>query len=290
MRQPGQTVSAAVWLPAEKISKEQRVKIKREQLNEWYRTLDAVWDRKEQIEKELFLRLRDLFHLKADLVFYDITRIYFERREPKGKLRRHGHQRDGKPRNVQVLLGAVLVGGFPIASHIFEGNRSEKKTVEEVVADIRDRFGLEQIVFVADKGMVSLKNRKFLEAIEGYHYILGHPGRRDNQAKEWLAAVTENWIECPRGTRVQEVRSSVEGLRALVVESDERKTFEQAMRERSMARAEVHLQKVSEAVAKGRLKKPEKIGARAARALQKDKGYRYFSYQVPARGSVSLLL
>jgi hypothetical protein len=95
------------WLPADQINKEQRVKIQWEQLNEWYRTLDAVWGQKEQIEKELYLRLRDLFHLKADLVFYDVTSIYFERREPKGTLRRHGHNRDGKPRNVQVLLGVV---------------------------------------------------------------------------------------------------------------------------------------------------------------------------------------
>ena len=272
------------WLPAEQISKDQRVKIAWEQLNEWYRTLDAVWGQKACIEKELYLKLRDLFHLKADLVFYDVTSIYFERREPKGKLRRHGHQRDGKPRNVQVLLGVVLVGGFPIASHIFEGNQADKSTVKEVIKDVADRFGLKQVVFVADKGMISPENREFLEGLEEYHYILGHPGRRDEQARAWLAQVGGRWIECPRGTRVQEVDSGREGMRALVAESEERKEFEAAMRERSMKRAEVHLQKVAEAVERGRLKKPDKIGARAARALQKDKGYRYFSYEVSGPG------
>lgn len=272
------------WLPADQISKEQRVKITWEQLNEWYRTLDAVWDQKKSIEKELYLKLRDLFHLKADLIFYDVTSIYFERREPKGKLRRHGHARDGKPRNVQVLLGVVLVGGFPIASHIFEGNQADKSTVKDIIKDVRDRFGLKQIVFVADKGMISPENREFLESLEEYHYILGHPGRRDEQARGWLAQIAERWIECPRGTRVQEVDSGREGMRVVVAESDERKDFEAAMRERSMNRAEVHLQKVAEAVSKGRLKKPDKIGARAARALQKDKGYRYFSYEIGGPG------
>lgn len=268
------------WLPAEQISKEQRVKIRWEQLNEWYRTLDAVWEQKSQIEKELYLRLRDLFHLKADLVFYDVTSIYFERREPKEVLRRHGHNRDGKPRNVQVLLGVVLVGGFPIASHIFAGNRADKSTVQEVVADVRERFGLEQIVFVGDKGMISPQNREFLESLEGYHYILGHPGRRDAEAQQWLARATGAWIECPRGTRVQEVASGQDGVRALVVESDERREFELAMRSRSMERAEGHLKKVAAAVARGRVKRAAKIGAYAARALQKDKGFRYFSYTV----------
>jgi len=272
------------WLPAEEISKEQRVKISWEQLNEWYRTLDAVWEQKNSIEKELYLNLRDLFHLKADLVFYDVTSIYFERREPKGKLRRHGHNRDGKARNVQVLLGVVLVGGFPIASHIFEGNKADKSTAKAVIKDVQERFGLKQIVFVADKGMISPENREFLEALEDYHYILGHPGRRDEQARGWLAQIGEEWIECPRGTRVQEVPSGSEGLRVLVAESEERKDFEAAMRDRSMKRAEAHLQKVAEAVENGRVKKPDKIGARAARALQRDKGYRYFSYEVGGPG------
>ena len=272
------------WLPADRISKEQRVKIEWEQLNEWYRTTDAVWEQKEQIETELYLRLRDLFHLKAELVFYDVTSIYFERREPKGALRRHGHNRDGKPRNVQVLLGAVVVGGFPIASHIFAGNRADKSTVQEVVGDVRERFGLEQIVFVGDKGMISPQNREFFNSLENYHYILGHPGRRDARAQQWLALATGTWIECPRGTRVQEVASGEKGRRVLVVESDERRAFEEAMRSRSMERAEAHLKKVATAVERGRVKRAAKIGAYAARALQKDKGFRYFNYAVEGDG------
>ena len=85
--------------------------------------LDALYEKKDEIERDLFLRLRDILNLKVDLVFYDITSIYFERREPVGKLRRHGKSRDGKPRDVQVLIGFVMVAGFPIASHIFAGNQ-----------------------------------------------------------------------------------------------------------------------------------------------------------------------
>ena len=41
------------------------------QLNGWYRTLDALAAHKATIEKQLFLRLRDLFSLRAEMVFYD---------------------------------------------------------------------------------------------------------------------------------------------------------------------------------------------------------------------------
>jgi hypothetical protein len=69
-----------------------------------------------------------------------------------------------------------------------------------------------------------------------------------------------------------------------VVESDERKEYEQALRQKSMTRAEGHLRKVAEAVAKGQVKKAAKIGGRAARASQKDKAFRYFSYRVDGDG------
>jgi transposase len=190
-----------------------------------------------------------------------------------------------------VLLGFVMVAGFAIASHVFSGNRSEKKTVSEVVKDVDERFGLRDIIFVADTGMVSPENRQFLESLENYHYLLGHPGRRNKEAQEWLGKIVEGrWRDCGRGTRVQEVKSGREGLRVFIAESEERKRYEVRMRQRSMARAEEHLRKVEKAVEAGRLKKPAKIGARAARALQRDKGHRYFSYRVPGEGQFEYFL
>ena len=91
------------WLPAHQITKQQRVKVKHEQLNQWYRTLDALLSVKEQIEEGLYLRVRDLFSVKVDLVFYDLTSMYFCRKSPVGKLRRHGHSKEAKPRQVQVV-------------------------------------------------------------------------------------------------------------------------------------------------------------------------------------------
>ena len=58
-------------------SKRPRVRVKDRQLSQWYRTLDGLFRHKKQIEKELFLRLRNLFSLKVDLVFYDLTSTYF---------------------------------------------------------------------------------------------------------------------------------------------------------------------------------------------------------------------
>ena len=87
------------------------------QLNRWYRTLDALLAVKDEVERHLYGRVRDLFSLKGDLVFYDVTSTFCHRRDAKGTLRRHGKSRDGHPREVQVVVGVVIVGGRPIAHH-----------------------------------------------------------------------------------------------------------------------------------------------------------------------------
>ena len=64
-------------------------------LQEWYRTLDQLLAHKERIEVELFARLRDLFHLEVEMVFYDLTSTYFEGRGPAGLVyfpRKSGHE------------------------------------------------------------------------------------------------------------------------------------------------------------------------------------------------------
>ena len=91
---------------------------------------------KDQIERELYRRVRDLFSMDVDLVFYDVTSTYFQRREATGTLRRHGLSRDGHPREVQVVVGVVMANGRPIAHHVFPGNTADKQTLQSVVADL----------------------------------------------------------------------------------------------------------------------------------------------------------
>src|ERR1700682_4263560 len=144
-------------------SRTPRVRVALRQLKQWYRTLDQLLEHKAETEHALFITLRDLFSLQVDMVFYDLTSTYFEGRGPP-EIGAHGHSRDGKPRNPQVLVGLVLVDGWPIAHHVFEGNRRDAKTVPDVLRDLEQRFGLKRIVFVGDRGMVTSQN---LEDLRG---------------------------------------------------------------------------------------------------------------------------
>jgi len=71
---------------------EKRVKVAWGQLKKWYRAGDILFSHK----KEIYLKLRNLFSIKVDLVFYDLTSTYFAQREPKGDIKRQSHSRDEK--------------------------------------------------------------------------------------------------------------------------------------------------------------------------------------------------
>lgn len=264
-----------------------RVRVKDRQLRQWYGTLDWLVRHKPHVEQALFLRLRTLFALNVDLVFYDLTSTYFEGHGPAG-LAKHGYSRDGKPRNRQVLVGVVMIDGWPIAHHVFEGNRRDASTVAEVLADLHTRFGLRRVVFVGDRGMVTAPNVALLRA-QDQGYVVGLNRRRRPQVLEYIRRATGPWLDCPVGitarersappkTRVQEVASDHPGVRVFVVHSEERLAYERAEREKAMQRVRTQLEALATRVAAGKLRAPEKIGAAAARILTRTHGYRYYRW------------
>ena len=68
----------------------------------------------------------------------------------------------------------------------------------------------------------------------------------------------------------------------IVIDSDERRTYEQAKREQAMERAHGRLERLQKRIAAGKMKQPEKIGAAVERIMQKYHGYRYFDWELTA--------
>src|SRR3972149_5076166 len=211
------------WRPAwrgdaeRRASRLPRARVGLRQLQQWDRTPDQLAARKPLIEQELYLRLRDLFSLKVDLALYDLTSTNFERQGPP-TLGAHGHSRDGKPRNRQVLVGVVLVDGWPITHHVFHGSARDATTVPQVLEDLEQRFGLRPRGVVGGRGGGSCcrRNRRRREVFSRYIERAGGP-----------------WTDCPAGrtareqpappkTRVQEVAADHPGGRVFVVQRDER--------------------------------------------------------------------
>jgi len=283
------------WLPewreeAERLSsKRPRVRVKDRQLRQWYGTLDQLVVEQKQIERELFLRLRNLFSSSVDLVFYDLTSTYFEGNGPAG-FAAHGHSRDGKPRNRQVLVGVVMIDGWPIAHHVFPGQWRDASTVKSVLRDLEERFGLRRVVLVGDRGMVTSDNLDLLRS-SGQGYLVGLKRRRQPEILRYLERATGPWLECPAGisrsersvvpkTLVQEVASDKPGVRVFVVHSDERLDYERGEREKAMQKVQEELEALKRRVEQGKLKAPERIGAAASRVLSRHHGFRYYAWEL----------
>jgi transposase len=307
LTRPGSEHALAGWLETDYIcdrhgrryvpcwKQQARVRVDLRQLQSWYRTLDHLQLNKSRIEVALYHQLRDLFNLQPDLVFYDLTSTYFTGHGP--PLAKHGYSRDGRPRDVQVVVGVVMVAGWPIAHHVWAGNTRDSTTVKEVVADLTQRFDFRRVVFVGDRGMVTERNVDTLTTTDGdWGFLIGMTRRQNPEAETLIDRVQEErWLDCTVGinasekppanrprTRVQEVSCDRPGVRVFVVDSDERRAYETRMREKSMQRTRVGLEKVQTRVAKGQLKQPEKIGAAVERVLQRHHGYRYYAWELAA--------
>ena len=299
---PGSEHALAQWLESDFVcgrdgkrilapwKQQGRVRVELHWLQEWYRTLDQLLAHKDRIEVELFGRLRDLFHLEVEMVFYDLTSTYFEGRGPAG-LAAFGYSRDGKPRNRQVQVGLVMINGWPIAHHVFDGSLRDSETVESVLQDLQQRFGLRRVILVGDRGMVTIENLALLRQ-RGQGYLVGLRRRRNEQVNGYIQAAAQGrWQQCPVGisarekdkpprTMVTEVAGEEPGVRVFVVQSEERLAYERAMRETAMEKTRQAFEKLAGRVAGGRLKKAQDIGAAAARILSRNHGSRYYDWSL----------
>jgi len=143
-----------------------------------YRALDEVLPHKVGLEKHLKERYGELFGLEYDLLLYDVTSTYFEGECKANEQAKRGYSRDHRPDCKQVCIGLVVSkNGMPLGYEVFDGNRSDVTTVEEIVNAIEEKYGSADRIWVMDRGMVSEENIAYLKC-GGRRYILGTPKSR----------------------------------------------------------------------------------------------------------------
>lgn len=144
-----------------------------------YRYLDRLHQNQIKQVKEISLQhTLDLFGHKISLVFYDVTTLYFEASD-EDDLRKMGFSKDGKHQQPQILLGLLVSqGGYPLDYDIFEGNKYEGETLLPVLEHFEKKYSPEQLIVIADAGLLSHRNIALLKEKE-YQYILG--GRIKNE-------------------------------------------------------------------------------------------------------------
>jgi len=245
-------------IPAEKINDDRL-----------YRGLDALLPHKDALSRHLQRRYGELFGTAFDFLIYDVTSTYFEGSGKRNAKAKRGYSRDGRPDCVQVCIGLVTSPeGLPIAFEIFDGNRVDVTTVEDIIEIMEGKYGKANRVWVMDRGMVSEENLELLRTRDA-HYIVGTP-------KAWLRKferdLTESgWEEVQPGVEVK-FASSPEGTNEtfLLCRSQGRQEKEQAILNRFISRLETGLAKLKEQAEKSRRPDRQKVERRIGRLLERN--------------------
>jgi transposase len=136
------------------------------ELHQLYRTLDVLHAHKDEIERYLFCRDRDLFNQKLDVVLYDLTTLRFEStRTDLGELRQFGYSKERRSDCTQVVMGLLVTpDGVPIGFEVYPGNTFEGATIGDIIDKLRGKYHVRRFIFVGDRGLFSKKN---LSALRG---------------------------------------------------------------------------------------------------------------------------
>jgi len=132
-----------------------------------YSAMDWLNDHQQAIEKRLFNGRYP--HKKPNMYLYDVTSSYLE--GDQNELGDYGYDRDGKKGKKQIVIGLLTNDeGEPISCEVFHGNIRDMNTFKNQVDKVAQRFGIEEVTFVGDRGMIKSAQVRDLSE-EKYHYI-----------------------------------------------------------------------------------------------------------------------
>lgn len=207
------------------------------ELHHLYRAMAWLGENRQGIEEEIFDRGRDLF-TSLSVVFFDTTSIYFEGSGGE-ELGARGYSKDRRPDENQMVVGVVTdQEGRPISCPMWPGNTTDAKTIVPVAGRLRKRFGVEDVVIVADRGMVGKKNAEDLARL-GFTYILGVKMRLEKKAVANVLSRAGRFSEVEPNLKVKEVTH--EGRRYVVCLNPEEQKKDRLAREAIVAQLRTKL-------------------------------------------------
>ena len=265
---PGSKLSVESWL-ADEAYVEGLGEVDVHQL---YRAMDFLLEAHDEIQREVFWQVSNLFNLEVDVLFVDTTSTYFEiesededtggheedeENDPDEALRKRGYSKDSRPDLPQAIIGfAVTRTGIPVRCWVWPGNRVDVTLVEEVKRDLNS-WKLGRVVMVMDTGFNSEENRRVLQGA-GDAFILGEKLRLGPNSKLPEALTRQGrYKTLANGLRVKEVTTnpnSVKARRFVIVHNPEQAIRDQLKREDIVLETERRLAEIGELTGEGHTK------------------------------------
>jgi hypothetical protein len=243
--------------------------------NNLYAAMDWLLERQALIERKLAAR-----HLQGgSLALYDLSSSYFEGTHcPLAKI---GHDRDGKKNKLQVNYGLLTnPAGCPVAISVYEGNTGDAKTLMPQVKQLREEFGLKQVVLVGDRGMISHKAIQELRELEGLGWITA---LKSTQIRSLVEGETLQLGLFDERNLLELVHPDYPGERLIACRNPELTKLRGHKRRALLEATQGELEKVRARVQRGALQGPAAIGLRVGRVLNKYKVGKHFALEITDR-------
>jgi hypothetical protein len=240
--------------------------------DELYAAMDWLLARQERIEKRL-ARL----HLKSgSLILYDLSSSYMEGRHC--SLAHVGYSRDGKKGTLQIEYGLITdAEGRPVAIEVFAGNTGDPATVASQVDKLKRRFGLEQVVLVGDRGMLTSARLRELEKVGGVGWITA---LRAPQIQA-LADSGSLQLSIFDEHNLAEIRDDRYPGERLVVCKNPLLAQERARKREDLLRAtQAKLAPIQARVRDGKLRGKDKIGLAVGKVIDRHKVAKHFLLEI----------
>lgn len=232
-----------------------------------YRISDTLLQHKEEIEKSLFTRIRNLFSLKETVTLYDLTNTYFEGEMKQNSKAARGFSKEKRFDAPLLTLGLVLDGsGFVKKSKVFEGNVAEAGTAKTMLEELEAPAGA---LVVMDRGVATQATLDWLVA-ENYRYLVVSRERTrtfDASKAQTIHTAREQELQIYRELNEDETEAR------LYCYSAKRAAKEQAIVDRFAEKFETGLRNLAESLEKPRTnKRKDAILQRMGRLAEKSHG------------------
>lgn len=242
------------------------------ELHDIYQSLEALYGIQGNVQKALY-KMRET---SDKMYLYDITSSYFEGNSC--PLAAFGYNRDGKKGKQQIVIGLLTSSdGCPLAVEVFTGNTADQTTVMDRIDDMRRDFGIEEMVFIGDRGMVTAARRDDLQddKYEAVKYISALTRREffdflDDQSHPLQLTLFD---------REELVEVEHEGTRYVLSFNPEKEEEDRQTRQRLIAKTREKLEMIKSNVENRRLKKEKLIAKRLHTWLNKWNMGRFFDVE-----------
>jgi hypothetical protein len=238
-----------------------------------YEPMDKLLQRQGAIQKTLARHHLDGGHL----VLYDITSVYFEGEYKQSELVGFGYNRDGKKGREQIVVGLICnAQGCPVGVEVYAGNTKDETTVIDKVHEIKASYGIEKIIFVGDRGMIT---RSTIEALKDEEDLQTSGALTHGEMRTLLKekGITLDLFD---ERSIHELSDPAEPTRRYCLcRNPQTAQRESATRQRLL---DLTATALSEIAAYKRATSVEKLGARVGKALGKYKMGKFIQWSIDA--------